>query len=74
MSLPRNRVAYERAQAVRAEIRALLERHSPTAERLTAKRLLAMLSCPLSERAIQRHVRAIQQDSCRLPPCIDTPL
>jgi hypothetical protein len=56
---PRNKVALQRGQAVRAEIRAALERHPPAATPLTAKQIRPLLSRTISERTIQWHVRQI---------------
>ena len=61
MSGPRNREAFERGQALRAEIRALLERHSPLARPLTAREILARLSRRASERTVRWHVAQIRQ-------------
>lgn len=61
MSGPRNRIAYERGQALRAEIRAILAAHPPMAAPLTAKRIQRQLtrSPPPSLRTIWWHVAAI---------------
>jgi hypothetical protein len=62
VSPPRNRQAFDRGQALRAEIRALLERHSPLARPLTARDILARLkggALP-SERTVQWHMQAIR--------------
>jgi hypothetical protein len=64
MSGPRNKPAWERGQAIRAEIRAILLEHPPLAPPLTAKALAARLTyrpAP-SERCIRWHVAAIRTE------------
>jgi hypothetical protein len=58
---PRNRLSYERSQAVRWEICELLTRHPRLAPPLTAKAIRPQLSRVLSERAIRWHIQAIRQ-------------
>jgi len=72
MSTPRNRQAFERGQALRAEIRALLEQHSPLARPLTARNILGRLSRRVSERQVQWHMQVIRDEAerPRLPPFI----
>jgi hypothetical protein len=62
MTGPRNRIAYARGQAIRAEIRAILEQHPPLAPPLTAKAISARLTYrpALSERCIRWHAAAIR--------------
>lgn len=60
MTGPRNRASYDRGQAIRAEIYALLERHPATALPLTWKQIRPQLSRPLAERTIQWHLRQIR--------------
>jgi hypothetical protein len=57
---PRNRDAYERSQAVRAEIHAILERHPATAKPLTAKHIRTLLALPISERTVRWHMQRIR--------------
>jgi hypothetical protein len=66
-TVPRNLVAYEQGQAVRQEIRALLERNAPTAPPLTAKQIMPRLSRMLSARTVQWHMREIRQETLRSP-------
>ena len=64
MTRPRNaRIA--RAQALRAEIRELLEQHPPLAPPLTAKHLQPLLTRCVELRTIRWHV---QQLRAELPP------
>jgi hypothetical protein len=63
MTGPRNRVAYARSQAIRAEIRAILEQHPPLAPPLTARQIARRLPRPPSERCIQWHVAAIRLEA-----------
>ena len=59
---PRNRRSFARGQALRAEIRALLEQHPPLLPPLTAKVIRARLSVrPQPElRTVQWHLQAIR--------------
>lgn len=59
MSTPRNRIAYERGQAARLTIRAVLEQWPPTQPRPTAKILARLCNLSISERQITNHVNAI---------------
>jgi hypothetical protein len=63
VSGPRNRQAFARGQALRAEIRALLEQHPKLATPLTAREILARLSRRTSERTVQWHMRAIRDEA-----------
>jgi hypothetical protein len=79
VSGPPNLKAWRRGQALRAEIRAILEAHPPLAPPLTAKEIRRHLKRnPLpSDRAIQWHVSRIRlqaeleqlQDALRSPQC-----
>jgi hypothetical protein len=62
MSGPRNPRAFARGQRIRAEIRSILESHNPLLPPLTAKHVLARLTCrPLpSARTVQWHIAAIR--------------
>ncbi|MGH8227339.1 MAG: hypothetical protein ACREU3_05465 [Steroidobacteraceae bacterium] len=59
MSGPRNRRAFDRSRAVRAEIRALLASRSPLLPPLSAKAVRAALSLTMTERQVRRHIAAI---------------
>lgn len=67
---PRNRLASEQGKDIRQEIRVILERRPNIAPPLTARQIIPQLSRPLSERAVQWHVREIQQETLRLPQFI----
>lgn len=62
MSGPRNRAAYERGQALRGEIRAMMEGHSALKPPLTAKQVIRCLTHEPrpSKRAVQWHMKAIR--------------
>lgn len=64
MSGPRNRIAWERGRALRAEIRAILSAHPPTAAPLSGKAILRRLQrFPLpSLRTVQWHMEAIHAE------------
>lgn len=65
MSSPRNLRAFARGQRIRAEIRDVLASHNPLLPPLTAKHVLARLTCrPLpSARTVQWHIAAIHTDA-----------
>jgi hypothetical protein len=62
VSGPRNRRGFERGRARRAQIEAILAQHPPLARPLTAREILARLTCqPLpSERTVQWHMQEIR--------------
>lgn len=63
MSAPRNLRAYERGQALRNEIRVILESRSQLQPPLTARAILKLLECrrPMpSERTVQWHVTQLR--------------
>jgi hypothetical protein len=62
---PRNRAAWRRGQRIRAEIRSILEAHSPLLPPLTAKAARVQLTIrPLpSVRTVQWHTAAIRTDA-----------
>jgi hypothetical protein len=60
--MTRNRAAFARSQAYRAQIRRALEEHPPIAQPLTAKRLRNLLDLDISERTIHWHVKAIRAE------------
>lgn len=60
---PRNRKGFERGQRLRAEIRAMLEAHSPLAPPLSGKEIQARLTSfgyKLELRTVQWHVQQIR--------------
>ena len=67
---PRNRKGFERGQTLRAEIRAMLEAHSPLAPPLTGKEIQARLSRWAHVRTVQWHVQQIRcaQRNLSTPP------
>jgi hypothetical protein len=67
VTAPRNRKAVERGQALRAEIRALLEAHPPLAPPLTAKHVQPRLSRSASLRTIRRHLQALRSGADTWP-------
>jgi hypothetical protein len=70
MSGPRNREAFARGQALRAEICAMLEARPPLARPLTARAIRSRLACrPLpSLRTVQWHLQAIWDRADSLRP------
>lgn len=67
MTAPRNRKAFEAAQALQAEICSLLNAHPPLAPPLTAKHVQPHLSRPASLRTIRRYMHAIRVINTRPP-------
>ena len=67
MSGPRNLCAYRRGQALRAEIRSILETHPPLLAPLTPRAIRARLirSPRPSERTIRWHIYAIRLEAER---------
>lgn len=61
----RNLPSFERSQAVRADIRALLAGRPQTLPPLSAKAIKAALGLTISERAVRRHVAAIHLEAER---------
>lgn len=59
---PRNRIAFERGQAIREEIRAQLERQPSIEKSPEAKQIQPLLSRRLSERTIQWHTQQIRKE------------
>ena len=59
---PRNLAAFERSQAIRGEIRSLLEAWPPIAPPLTSKRVRELLGLSLSSRTIRWHVQAVRSE------------
>jgi len=57
---PRNRPLFDQGQLVRAEIRALLEKHPPLAPPLTPKQICIALGNTLKLRTAQWHMQAIR--------------
>jgi hypothetical protein len=57
---PRNKLAFERGQAVRARIEQFLLSHNQLAPPLTEKRIWPRLNPRISERQIRRHLQAIR--------------
>jgi hypothetical protein len=62
MTTPRNRALFEQGLAIRAEIRAHLARHPPTARPLEAKHIKPLLSRGLAIRTIQWHMELIRSE------------
>ncbi len=62
---PRNRKGFARGQARRAEIRGLMQAHSPLLPPLMGKEIRERLTCrpPPSVRTVQRHMAAIRLEA-----------